>query len=76
MLANKILVFLWMALIAILVIENMVLNLPAYFFWIASSRVWIVALSTAIIWVFIWFWFRWIFDWKNNKYEDEDNFDF
>ncbi len=76
MLANKIMVFLGLALLAILAIENMVMSSQAYLFWMTNSKVWIVTIASAIIGFFIWYGFRGMFD-KSDKYNDRDNwFDF
>ncbi len=69
---NKVFVFLWIALIAILVIENIVWWAYAYVFLDTSSSWWILSLVSAVIWVFIWFWIKWIIVDKKGPYEEND----
>lgn len=71
---NKILVWLGIALTAILIIENMVITNNSYFFIDSTSKSWIVALATNFIGIAIWFWLSWML--KKNSYEDDDNVDF
>ena len=70
---NKIFVFLGIALWSILIIENMVIWIPAYVFIDNSSTGWMLSLVSIIIWVFIWYWLNWMI-W--NKDWDDDNYDF
>lgn len=68
---NKVLVFLWIALIAILFIENVVWWSYVYLFLDTSASSWSLVLTSAIIWVFIWFWIKW---WINgNKWNNDEN---
>lgn len=69
---NKIFVFLWIALIAILIIENMVNNYIALVF-ISNSQAWVLSLFSTIIWIFMWYWIKWMLS-KDNW--DDDNYDF
>lgn len=57
---NKILVIWWIALSAILVIENMVIPNTAYFFIDNSSSSWFVSLASTIIWIAIGYWIAWM----------------
>ena len=70
---NKILVWLGIALTAILIIENMVIPNNSYFFIDSTSKSWILALSTSIIWIAIWFGLSWLL--KKDNYDD-DSMDF
>ncbi len=70
---HKILVWLGLALTAILVIENMVLPNPAYFFIDSNSKSWIVALWATLIWIWIWYWLAWF---VKKDPMDDDNLDF
>jgi hypothetical protein len=69
---NKILVWWGIALTAILIIENMVVPSNAYFFIDSSSKAWIVALTTNIIWVAMWYWFSWMLQKKGDIEDDLD----
>ncbi len=73
---NKILVIWWIALAAILIIENMVIPNTAYFFIDNSSSAWFVAFASTVIWVAIWYWLAWLVRWNNNYDDDKDNLDF
>ena len=67
---NKILLFWWIALIAILYVENAISQLSAYIFITIGSASNLVIIST-IIWVWIWFWIKWFL--SEDKNEDNDN---
>ena len=69
---NKIFVFWWMALAAILIVENMVTWMSAYVFIDSSSKWWILSFVSIIVWMFIWYWLRWMFtkdDWEDENYD-------
>ncbi len=70
---NKIFVFWGMAAAAILIIENLVIWLQAYVFIDSNSTAGFLSLISTIIWVFIWYWFRWMFE---KKASDDENYDF
>ncbi len=70
---NKILVFWGIALIAILVVENMVTNSPAYLFISAWSKWWLLSFVSAMIGMWIWYGLSWMFK-KSSM--DDDNLDF
>lgn len=73
---NKILVFWWIALAAILIIENMVIPNTAYFFIDNNSSSWFVAFASTVIWIWIWIWLTWMYrEWWKSKI-DEDHLDF
>ncbi len=52
---NKILVFGGLALIAILIVENMVMPRWAFVFINQNSTTWMLSLTSAIVWGLIWF---------------------
>lgn len=56
---NKILIFGWLALSAILIVENMVVPTQAFVFISKSSTSWMLSIISIILWIGIWFWFRW-----------------
>ena len=70
---NKIFVFWWLALWAILVVENMVSWMTAYVFIDSSAKSWFLSFVSIIVGMFIWFWLKWMFE-KDNW--DNDNYDF
>ncbi len=70
---NKFFVFGWISLAAILIVENMVVWMPAYVFINPSSKTWILSFVSIIIWIFIWFWLKWMLE-KNQT--EEVDFDF
>jgi hypothetical protein len=70
---NKILVFWWLALGAILVIENIVGWWYAYIFIDDSGSAYMLSFISIIIWILMWYWLRWMFE-SNNW--DSDNYDF
>jgi len=70
---NKIFVFLGLALAAILIVENMVTGQLAYVFidtWAMSST---LSFVSVIVWMFIGYWLRGMFE-KSNW--DDENYDF
>lgn len=69
---NKILVFWWMAVGAVLVIENMVVSSQAYLL-IYNSRTWSLALFSIIVWIAIGYGLRWFY--SKDEYKD-DSLDF
>jgi len=69
---NKILVFWWIALSAILIIENIVQPNPALIF-ISYSSAWMLSVVSIIIWMAMWYWVKLMFD---DKWHDDDNYDF
>lgn len=69
---NKILVFWGIAILAILLIENMVMPYNAYVLWF-TSKTFTLSLVSALTWVSIWYWIRWYTE-KANNVEDEVDF--
>lgn len=65
-------VFLGIALSAILIIENILLWWTTYIF-LASWNWGFLSFVSIIIWIFIWFWLRWMLN--KDKLNDEENFD-
>jgi len=55
---NKILIFWWLSVFAVLLIENMVMSYSAYVLWL-TSRTSVLVLVTALVWFAIWYWFKW-----------------
>ncbi len=70
---NKILVFWGLAAAAVLIVENMVTWMSAYVFIDSSSKSWILALASVIVWFFIWYWAKWMLE---RDAHDDDNYDF
>ena len=69
---NKIFVFWWLALSAILIIENMVTWSPAYVFIDASAKAWFLSIVSILIGMFIWYWIKWMLEkdgWDDEKYD-------
>jgi hypothetical protein len=59
---NKIFVFWWIALSAILVIENMVTGWNAIVFIDNGSKAWFLSVVSVIVWMFIWYWIKWMLE--------------
>lgn len=70
---NKILVWWGIALIAILVVENIVISNTAFLFIDESASAGVVILVWSIIWVWIWYWLSWFI---KKKSIDDDDLDF
>jgi len=70
---NKIFVFGGLAAWAILIIENMVTWMPAYVFIDSWSSSWFLSFISIIVWAFIWYWFRWMFE---KTTDTDENYDF
>ncbi len=71
---NKILVFGGLALIAILIVENMVMPRPAFVFIDQNSKTWMLAIISAVIWAFIGFWLNNIVRGDEKDIDDDLNF--
>jgi hypothetical protein len=70
---NKILIFWWLAVFAVLLIENMVMPGMAYVLWF-TSRWYMLVLISALVWFFIWYWFKWFLSWEDKKDDWEMDF--
>ncbi len=70
---NKILVFGGLALMAILLVENMVVPRQAFVFISSSSTTWMLTLTSTIIWVLIWVGIANIINTEPNR-DDDLNF--
>jgi len=70
MLINKILVFWWISLLSILIIENMVVPSPAYLFINSGSTAFMLAIVCSIIWMWIWYWVHWFLSKDKDEYWD------
>ncbi len=68
---NKILIWIWILLSSILLIENMVQPLPHVFIW--KSNTFTLSFISVIIWIWIWVWIRWFLS-RNNDLDDENDF--
>ena len=76
MLIYKIFVFLGLALIAILAIENFVFSFNVYVF-LSMASAWFLVISAWIIWWFIWYGLFWLLNWsKKSDLEDDEDFNF
>ena len=72
---NKILIWVWFLLWAILVIENLVVWSPSAILFLKRwVYPWTVALVSIFIWIWMWYWIRWIIFDRKNIVEDNDNF--
>ena len=70
---NKIFVFWWLALIAILFVENIVTWYQAYVFMDTGSTTWILVLVSSFVGWLVWYNLAAMFK-KDNW--DDDNYDF
>jgi hypothetical protein len=70
---NKIFVFWGLAIAAILIIENLVTWMPAYVLIDSWSTGWMLSFVSIIVWMFIWYWLKWMFEKETG---DNDNYDF
>lgn len=70
---NKIFVFWGLALFAVLTIENMVVPITAYVLWF-TSKSFVLVFASTIVWIFIWYWFRWMMLKKSAENSDELDF--
>jgi hypothetical protein len=70
---NKIFVFWGLSLAAILIVENMVTWMTAYVFIDSGAKTWFLSFVSVIVWIFIWYWIRWMFE--KDTWDDE-NYDF
>ncbi len=75
MLIYKIFIFLWLALLGILVTENFVMSFKGYVFFSFLSN-WFLVIASGIIWWFIWYGIFGFFSGKQNDMSDEENYDF
>lgn len=71
---NKIFVFVWISVWAILIIENLVTWMSAYLFLDSNAKSWTLSFVSIIVWIFIWYGLKWMLE-KDNSSEDE-NYDF
>ena len=69
---NKVLILVWILFSAVLVIENMVIPLPAYVF-IWNSHGWMLAILSIFTWMMIWYGMRWA---SISDKDNDDDFDF
>lgn len=67
---NKIFVFGGLALMAILIVENMVLPRPAFVFIDQNSKTWMLAIVSSIVWAFIGYGLCNMIKWDNDHDED------
>lgn len=70
---NKILIFGWLALSAILIVENMVVPNQAFLFIDRNSTSWMLSVVSILIGAWIWYWLKSYFSQIDNS---EDNYDF
>jgi hypothetical protein len=70
---NKILVFGWLSLTAILIIENFVVANTAFVLWNNSSKTYVLALVCTIIGAFIGYGIKWILS-KGTSDDEEMDF--
>ena len=73
---NVVLILIWVLLSAVLVIENMVIPLPAYVLvWSSQGRM--LSILSICTWIIIWYGIRWYSATKKkDDYSDNENFDF
>lgn len=70
---NKILIFGGLALSAILIVENMVIQTQAFVFLSRNSSTAMLSIVSIIIWIWIWFGIKWFF---SSTDEENDSLDF
>jgi len=70
---NKVLVFWGAALLAILVIENLVVQSTALVFLSRDSSAWLLSLVSAVIWIWIGIGIKWFL---SKPKDTDDNLDF
>lgn len=69
---NKGLVFIGIALLAILIVENIVMRTSVFIF-VSTWKSWTLVMVSAVIWIAIWYWLKWFSsDNKNNNNDDDD----
>lgn len=73
---NKVLIWTWVLLWSILVIENMVVWITWYLFLDQWANNWVVIMVSILIWIGIWFWSKWLIDKNNDVSDNDDNFNF
>ena len=71
---NKILIFGWLALSAILIVENMVVPTQAFVFLSRWSTTWMLSFVSILIWIAVWFGLKWILSQDWDSYDE--NLDF
>lgn len=69
---NKILIFGGIALSAILIIENIVIN-STWMIFVYHVNWWFLVSASVFIWITIWFWIKWFL---NKDSSDDENYDF
>ena len=68
-------IILWVAITAILVVENIVLNYYSYvFMWYTSA--WMLSLISVWVGTMIGFWLKWVLSSESQNSDDSDNYDF
>lgn len=72
---DKILIWAWVLLGSILVIENLVVWYTALLFLDRNALAWTLSLFSIFIGILIWYWSRWFIMGKNKK-ESIDDYDF
>jgi hypothetical protein len=70
---NKILIFGWLALAAILIVENMVIQTQAFVFLSRNSTTAMLSIVSILIGMAIWFGIKWFIQQEN---KDDEWFDF
>ena len=70
---NKVLIFGWLALAAILIVENMVIQTQAFVFLSRNSTTAMLSIVSILIGMAIWFGIKWFIQQEN---KDDEWFDF
>lgn len=71
---NKILIFGWLALAAILIVENMVVQTQAFVFLSRNSTTAMLSIVSILIWIWIWFGLKWFLSQDKDEYDENLNF--
>jgi hypothetical protein len=70
---NKIFVFWWIAIWAILIVENIVSGGLAYVFIDSWAKASTLSFVSIVVWMFIWYGLKWMFSKEN---WDDESYDF
>lgn len=66
---NKILIWVWILLSSVLIIENAVQPMAYVFIWQSSTM--FLSFISICVWIWIWFGLRWFLNWKDTEEESD-----
>lgn len=72
---DKVLIWGGILLGSILIIENIVNSAGAYLF-LDYTNTWTVVFVSVLIWVAMWFWFKWFMNRETTTNEEENDYNF